>query len=119
VNKKKQKNFDNLLGGGLGERNFSTMMLIHDTTCLLWIQPARHIDDDEAETAALAAAVAHAQADPRTVPREDVRNWLLQLAAGDFTAKAPPNLKTLLLDGPKFDDFSIDRSDDTGRILEL
>lgn len=47
------------------------------------------IDDDAAETAALAAAVAHARADQRRVPHEDVREWLLRLASGDFTAEPP------------------------------
>ena len=51
--------------------------------------PLLDTDDDAAETAALAAAVAHARADTRRVPHEDVREWLLRLAAGDFTAEPP------------------------------
>lgn len=49
------------------------------------------IEDDEAaaETAALAAAVAVAEADPRRVPHEEVRVWLLRLAAGEFDAPPP------------------------------
>jgi len=48
------------------------------------------IDDDEAEAAALAAAVKASLADPRpSVPHELVREWLLKLAAGDLTAEPP------------------------------
>ena len=46
-------------------------------------------DDDVAEAEALAAAVAEARADPRTIPHDAMQAWLLRLAAGDFTA-APP-----------------------------
>ncbi len=46
-------------------------------------------DEAEAETRALAAAVAVAEADPRRVPHEDVRAWLLRLAAGEFDAEPP------------------------------
>ena len=49
--------------------------------------------DDEALTRAdadaLAAAVAESDADPRTAPHEEVREWLLRLAAGDRDAKPP------------------------------
>ena len=41
------------------------------------------------ETRALAAAVAKSDADPRTVPHEEVRAWLLQLANGEFDAPPP------------------------------
>jgi Fe-S-cluster formation regulator IscX/YfhJ len=49
------------------------------------------IEDDEAaaEARALAAAIADSDADPRTVPHEDVRAWLLRLANGDFDAPPP------------------------------
>jgi hypothetical protein len=49
------------------------------------------IEDDEvqAEASALAAALAVAEADPRRVPHEQVRTWLLRLAAGDFSARQP------------------------------
>lgn len=43
----------------------------------------------EAEARALAAAVAIAEADPRRVPHEEVRAWLLRLAHGEFDAPAP------------------------------
>lgn len=43
--------------------------------------PFPDFDDDPAETAALAAAVANARADTRRVPHEQVREWLLRLAA--------------------------------------
>jgi hypothetical protein len=48
------------------------------------------MDDDAAELAALTAAVAEADADPRpSVPHEKVRAWLLELANGNFTAPPP------------------------------
>jgi hypothetical protein len=54
-------------------------------------QPAPLIEDDEAaaEAQALAAAIAIAEADPRRVPHEEVRPWLLRLAAGEFDAPPP------------------------------
>lgn len=51
--------------------------------------PQPHQDDEAAEVAALAAAVAASDADPRTVPHEEVREWLLRLAAGEFDAPPP------------------------------
>ncbi|HYC03765.1 MAG TPA: hypothetical protein VED40_10750 [Azospirillaceae bacterium] len=49
--------------------------------------------DDEtlsdAEADALAAAVAESDADPRTAPHEEVREWLLRLARGEKDAKRP------------------------------
>ena len=59
--------------------------------------PAPLIEDDEAaaEAPALAAAIAESDADPRTVPHEDVRAWLLRLAQGEFDAPPPrPRLPT-------------------------
>lgn len=49
------------------------------------------LDDEEtaAEARVLAAAIAEADADPRTVPHERVRPWLLRLAAGEFNAPPP------------------------------
>ena len=46
-------------------------------------------DEDEAEARALAAAIAVAEADPRRVPHEEVRAWLLRLANGEFDAPPP------------------------------
>jgi Fe-S-cluster formation regulator IscX/YfhJ len=46
-------------------------------------------DDIQAEARALAAAIAESDADPRTVSHEDVRAWLLRLAAGEFDAPMP------------------------------
>jgi len=43
----------------------------------------------DAETRALAAAVAAARADDRAVPHEEVREWLAKIALGDFTAPPP------------------------------
>jgi hypothetical protein len=51
--------------------------------------PAPLIEDDEAEARALAAAVAVAEADPRRMPHEEVRVWLLRLANGEFNALPP------------------------------
>lgn len=51
--------------------------------------PAPLIEDDAAEAAALAAAIAESDADPRTAPQEDVRAWLLRLARGEFDAPPP------------------------------
>lgn len=53
--------------------------------------PAPTAEDDEAvaEARALAAAVALAEADPRRVPHEEVRAWLLRLAQGEFDASPP------------------------------
>jgi len=54
-------------------------------------RPAPLIDDveGEAEARALAAAIAESDADPRTVPHDEVRTWLLRLTRGEFDA-APP-----------------------------
>ena len=46
-------------------------------------------DEEAAELAALAAAVEEARADPRSVPHSEVRAWLLEVAAGNFTAPLP------------------------------
>ena len=51
--------------------------------------PIPCIDDDEAETAALAAAVAEARADPRAIPHEEMQAWLPRLAAGEFNVPPP------------------------------
>jgi hypothetical protein len=51
--------------------------------------PVPLVDDDEAEVEALAVAVAAAEADPRRVPHEEVRAWLLRLANGEFDAPPP------------------------------
>jgi hypothetical protein len=46
-------------------------------------------DDTDAESRALAAAIAESDADPQTVPHEKVRAWLLRLAQGEFDAPPP------------------------------
>ena len=51
--------------------------------------PLPELDENEAEAAALKAAIAKSRADPREVPHEEMREWLLKIAAGDFTAKPP------------------------------
>jgi predicted transcriptional regulator len=51
--------------------------------------PVPDIDDEAAETAALAEAVAQAWADRRSIPHSEVRAWLLEIAAGNFGARQP------------------------------
>ena len=51
--------------------------------------PLTENDEAEAEVRALAAAVVIAEADPRRVPHEEVRAWLLRLANGEFDAPPP------------------------------
>ena len=46
-------------------------------------------DEDAAELAALATAVAEARADSRFIPHAEVRAWLLEIAAGNFDAPPP------------------------------
>ncbi|HEV6967767.1 hypothetical protein [Roseateles sp.] len=46
-------------------------------------------DDEAAELAALAAAVAESDADPRVIPHSEMRVWLLEIAAGHFDAPPP------------------------------
>ncbi len=52
---------------------------------------APRVEEEEAEleARALAAAIAESDADPRTVPHEAVRAWLLRLAEGEFNAPPP------------------------------
>jgi len=47
------------------------------------------MDDDMAESVALQAAVTESDADPRVIPHDNMRDWLLQLAAGKFDAPPP------------------------------
>jgi hypothetical protein len=56
--------------------------------------PTPLIEDDEAEaeSRALAAAIAESDADLRTVLHDEVRAWLLRLARGEFDA-SPPELR--------------------------
>jgi hypothetical protein len=51
--------------------------------------PLPELDENEAEAAALKEAIAKSRADPREVPHEEMREWLLKIAAGDFTAEPP------------------------------
>lgn len=46
-------------------------------------------DEDAAEAKALAAAIAESDADPRTVPHDEARAWLLRIANGEFDAPPP------------------------------
>jgi hypothetical protein len=47
------------------------------------------IDDDAQEIAALTAAVTEARNTDLGVPHEEVREWLLEIADGNFRALAP------------------------------
>lgn len=53
------------------------------------IVPLPDMDDEAAETAALAIAVDQARKDTRSAPHAVVRAWLLRLAAGEFDAEPP------------------------------
>lgn len=53
------------------------------------IAPGLMIEADEAEALVVAAAIAELDADPRTVPHEEVRVWLLRLAVGEFDVLPP------------------------------
>jgi hypothetical protein len=46
-------------------------------------------EDDAAELAALVAAVAESDADPQVIPHDEMRIWLLEIAAGSFEARPP------------------------------
>jgi len=52
-------------------------------------RPIPELDDDDAELAALTAAVAEARANHRAIPHSRVRAWLLEIAAGNFDAPPP------------------------------
>jgi hypothetical protein len=52
-------------------------------------RPPAELDDEEAEAAALSAAIEAARSDPRAVPHGAMRAWLLKIAAGDFPAEPP------------------------------
>jgi proline racemase len=60
---------------------------------LAMTEPARPLsdldDDNAAELVALTAAVEKARANRRGVPHEEMRAWLLKLAAGNFDAPPP------------------------------
>jgi hypothetical protein len=51
--------------------------------------PLLEDDEVEAEARALATAIAESDRDPRTVPHEEVRAWLLRLAQGEFEVPPP------------------------------
>ena len=52
-------------------------------------KPAHLIEDDEAEARAQAAAIAWSDTNPRALPHEDVRAWLMRIAQGEFDAPPP------------------------------
>ncbi|MBF0169373.1 MAG: hypothetical protein HQL45_17335 [Alphaproteobacteria bacterium] len=54
-------------------------------------EPALKLDgnDAKAETQALAKAVADARAERNGVSHEEMRDWLLKVASGDFKAEPP------------------------------
>jgi predicted transcriptional regulator len=47
------------------------------------------LDDEDVELAALAAAIAEADADSRHNTHEDMQAWLLRLANGEFDVPPP------------------------------
>ena len=49
------------------------------------------MDEAEAEAFALAAAVAVAREDLGGIPHDEMRAWLLRVAAGDLDATPPPD----------------------------
>ena len=51
--------------------------------------PIAFTEDDDAEARALAAAIAESDSDPRCVPHDELRAWLLRLATGAFDAPPP------------------------------
>lgn len=52
-------------------------------------RPLPDLDDEAAELAALTAAVEKARANKRGIPHAEMREWLLELAAGNFDAPPP------------------------------
>ncbi len=57
---------------------------------------------------------------PQTITRHGTeRAVVLSVEEYRSLAAYKPDLKALLLGGPKFDDFSIERERDTGRVIEL
>jgi hypothetical protein len=52
-------------------------------------QPLMQDQEAAAEARALAEAIAESDADPRSVPHDQVRAWLLKLAQGEFDAPPP------------------------------
>jgi len=51
--------------------------------------PARDLDEEAAELAALTEAVNKSRANTLGVPHAEMRQWLLEIAAGNFNAKPP------------------------------
>jgi len=51
--------------------------------------PLPDVDDRDAEAEAIRQAVAESDADPRSVPHEEVRAWVMRLIAGKFDAEMP------------------------------
>jgi len=52
-------------------------------------RPMDDLDDDAAELAALTAAVAESDTDPRIISHDEMCAWLLELANGNFEAFPP------------------------------
>jgi hypothetical protein len=51
--------------------------------------PLPDYDEEAAELAALTAAVNKSRANKLSVPHAEIREWLLEVAAGNFDAKPP------------------------------
>jgi hypothetical protein len=69
--------------------NVQPMVAVCYSTGMTDAKPLIEADETEAEARALAAAIAESDADPRTVPHEKVRAWLMRLAEGEFDAPPP------------------------------
>ncbi len=57
------------------------------------VSPPSTLDEEAAELAALTAAVNKSRSNKRGVPHADMREWLIELAAGNFDAKPPVSRK--------------------------
>ena len=57
-------------------------------------QAPTELDDEEADAAAMSAAIEVARADRRGMSHAEMREWLLKVAAGDLAVE-PPTPRTL------------------------
>jgi hypothetical protein len=57
------------------------------------LYPLPDYDEDEAELTSLTAAVNKSRANELGVPHAEMREWLLEIAAGNFDAKPPVSRK--------------------------
>ncbi len=57
------------------------------------MSPLSEYDEDAAELAAVTAAVNRSRANKLGVPHAEMREWMLEVAAGNFDAKPPVSRK--------------------------